>query len=123
MSFRDHFSQLAHDYARYRPQYPADLFEYLASLAPARRLAWDCGAGNGQAALQLAQYFDRVYATDASPEQIDHAYQHEKIEYRVEQAERASLASGSVDLVTVAVAVHWFDLDVFYQEVRRVLKP
>jgi SAM-dependent methyltransferase len=119
--FEDHFSPQAGDYARYRPHYPPELFEYLARIAPGRRLAWDCGTGNGQAAQELARHFNRVVATDASPEQIAHAIPHERIEYRVERAEEVDLAPGSVDLVTVAVAVHWFDLEQFYPAVRHVL--
>jgi SAM-dependent methyltransferase len=111
----------AGDYARYRPLYPPELFEYLASVAPGRRLAWDCGTGNGQAALELARYFDRVVATDASAEQLARALPHERIEYRVERAEDIKLAPGSADLVTVAIAVHWFNLERFYSAVRRVL--
>jgi SAM-dependent methyltransferase len=121
--FEDHFSGHAHDYAQYRPLYPADLFEYLASLAPERGLAWDCGAGNGQAALELAKHFKQVYATDASAQQIAQAVRHKRIAYAVEPAERVSLPPGSADLTTVAVAVHWFDFDRFYAEVKRVLKP
>jgi len=123
MSFADHFSQLAQNYSRFRPHYPAALFKFLATIAPSRGLAWDCGTGNGQAALQLVKYFDRVVASDASSEQIARAFPHDRIEYRVERAEQVTLASTSVDLVTVAVAVHWFDLDTFYEAVRRVLKP
>jgi SAM-dependent methyltransferase len=121
-AFRDHFSQLARAYAQYRPQYPADLFEFLAAAAPERELAWDCGTGNGQAALGLAAHFHRVLATDASPEQVAHAAAHPRVEYRVEPAEHTSLADGTCDLVTVAVAVHWFHFDAFYREVRRVLR-
>jgi SAM-dependent methyltransferase len=122
-AFEDHFSEHAQDYARYRPCYGPELFEYLASVAPARQLAWDCGTGNGQAAVELVKHFDRVVATDASAEQLAAAFPHERIEYRVERAEEPSLASASVDLVTVAIAVHWFDFDAFYREVRRVLTP
>ena len=123
MKFEDHFSAQSGQYAQYRPRYPDTLYAYLASIVPSHSLVWDCGTGNGQAAVGLAQYFDRVYATDASAEQIARAYPHEKVEYHVEQAEQISLESGSVDLVTVAQAVHWFDFDKFYAEVRRVLKP
>lgn len=119
-SFEDHFSAQSEEYARYRPRYPDELFAYLASLAPGRRLAWDCGTGSGQAAVDLARRFDRVVATDASPDQIAHAATHARIEYRVEPAEEAGLEPGSVDLVTVANAAHWFDLPKFYQVVRRV---
>ena len=123
MKFEDHFSAQSGQYAQYRPKYPDEMYAYLASIAPARSLVWDCGTGNGQAAVGLAQYFDRVYATDASAEQIAHAYQHDKVEYHVEGAEQVGLEFGSVDMVTVAQAVHWFDFDKFYAEVKRVLKP
>ena len=122
-TFEDHFSGHSEQYAQHRPQYPDEIYAYLASIAPARSLAWDCGTGNGQAALGLAKHFDRVYATDASAEQISHAYPHERVSYHAEPAEHVSLDNASVDLVTVAVAIHWFDFDAFYREVQRVLKP
>ncbi len=122
-AFEDHFSKQSQLYAQYRPKYPDELYAYLASLAPGHALAWDCGTGNGQAAVGLAKYFERVHATDASAEQIGRAQPHEKVEYRVEPAEDVSLGDYSADLVTVAVAVHWFSFDEFYSEVRRVLKP
>jgi SAM-dependent methyltransferase len=122
LDFADYFSRLAGDYARYRPHHPAELFEYLAGTAPSQELAWDCGTGSGQAALQLAEHFKKVVATDASVEQLANAFKHERVEYRAEPAERVSIASHTADLVTVAVAAHWFDLPAFYKEVRRVLK-
>ena len=121
--FEDHFSNHSEQYAQYRPQYPDEIYAYLASIAPGHSLTWDCGTGNGQAALGLAKYFDKVHATDASAGQISAAYPHDKIEYRVEPAEHISLPNSSVDLVTVAVAIHWFNFDEFYREVKRVLKP
>lgn len=123
MQFEDHFSRGAGDYARFRPTHPPALFEYLASVAPGRALAWDCATGNGQAAVALAGRFERVVATDASRDQIAHAVEHERVEYRVEPAEAVSLGDASADLVTVAVAIHWFDFDRFYAEVRRVVRP
>ena len=123
MSFKDHFSQQAHEYAKYRPRYPAALFEYLAALASARETAWDCATGNGQAALGLAPYFKRVLATDASAQQIGQAVAHERVEYRVAVAEHTDINSRSVDLITVAQALHWFRFEEFYAEVNRVLKP
>lgn len=121
--FEDHFSKQSQLYAQYRPKYPDEIYAYLASLGPGKSLAWDCGTGNGQAAVGLAKYFERVYATDASAEQIAHARAHERVEYRVEPAEHVSLSDSSTDLVTVAVAIHWFDFDAFYREVKRVLNP
>jgi SAM-dependent methyltransferase len=120
--FKDHFSGHSEDYARYRPNYPEALFEYLAQTAPARELAWDAATGSGQAALSLAKHFAKVHASDASAKQIENAQRHARIEYRVEPAEATSLKKNSVDLITVAQALHWFDLDRFYEEARRVLK-
>jgi len=122
MKFEDNFSAQSKQYAQFRPKYPDTLYEYLASIAPERSLAWDCGTGNGQAAVSLSKYFAKVYATDASAEQITHAYPHANVEYRVENAEHVALESESADLVTVAQAVHWFDFSEFYREVERVLK-
>jgi SAM-dependent methyltransferase len=121
--FRDHFSQQASTYAAARPRYPDVLYEHIAALAPRRSLAWDCATGNGQAARDLARFFERVLATDASAEQIAHAPTVANVEYRVASAENSGIASGSVDLVTVAQALHWFDFDQFYAEVRRVAAP
>lgn len=123
MTFKDHFSGHAGGYASFRPRYPEALFDFVARLPASRRLAWDAGTGNGQAALDLAERFERVVATDASAEQLALAEPHPGIEYRQARAEASGLATGSVDLVTVATAVHWFDFDAFYAEVERVLAP
>jgi SAM-dependent methyltransferase len=123
MNFKDHFSKQAADYAIFRPGYPQELFDYLGSIAPSRQVAWDCGTGSGQAAVGLALVFDRVIATDASEKQIANAQPHEHVEYRVAPAENSGIQSGTIDLIMVAQALHWFDLDRFYAEARRVLKP
>jgi SAM-dependent methyltransferase len=122
MSFKDHFSKQAGDYARFRPRYPREMFKYLGTVARSRALAWDCATGNGQAAIQLTNVFDRVIATDASEKQIANAEPHERVEYRVASAEESGLESGTIDFIMVAQALHWFDLPCFYKEVRRVLK-
>ena len=123
MSFKDHFSDHSGLYSRYRPDYPETLYRFLAGCVPSHQLAWDCATGNGQAALGLSPYFGKVVATDASAAQIQQAVAAENIDYRVVPAESSGLADTSVDLVTVAQALHWFDLDAYYIEVHRVLKP
>jgi SAM-dependent methyltransferase len=120
---QDHFSAISSQYAASRPGYPRALYEWLARIAPGRDRAWDCACGNGQAASDLAGYFSQVVATDLSAEQLREATPHARIEYRVAVAESSGLSAGSFDMVTVAQALHWFDLDPFYQEVRRVLRP
>lgn len=122
----DHYSSIAASYAAFRPRYPRALFEYAASLAPARagpRRAWDCGAGSGQATTDLAEFFDEVIGTDVSAKQIARAPRHPKVRWVVASAEVTPLASESVDVVTVAQALHWFDHARFYAEVRRVCVP
>lgn len=123
MSFKDHFSGHAAQYARFRPHYPRSLFEYLAKIAPARERAWDCATGNGQAAIGLAEYFGEVIATDASAQQITNAEPRSNIIYRAAAAEASGLETARVDLVTVAQALHWFDRTAFFREVNRVLQP
>lgn len=122
-TFADHFSQVAARYADFRPHYPASLFDYLATLVSKDSKVWDCACGNGQATSDLAARFSRVFATDASSEQIASAVAHPNVEYSVGLAEQSGLPTGSVRLLTIAQALHWFDLARFYAEARRVLAP
>jgi SAM-dependent methyltransferase len=120
--FKDHFSRQAAEYAKFRPRYPEALFRWLGSVAPAKELAWDCATGSGQAAVELANVFQQVIATDASEKQVGNAEQHSRVEYRIATAEESGLESNTTDLVTVAQALHWFDLARFEAEARRVAK-
>lgn len=122
-AFKDHFSTAAAGYAAHRPRYPQALADFLADAAPARDLALDAGCGSGQLSLTLAERFARVVATDASAAQIGGASPHPGIAYRLAPAERSGLPGASVDLITAAQAAHWFDLDAFYAETRRVARP
>jgi SAM-dependent methyltransferase len=117
------FSPLAAEYARSRPRYPEALFDWLAEQVPRRELAWDAATGNGQAAASLATRFARVVATDVSSEQLRHAFPAPNVEYRQGRAEEVDLPPGSVDLTTVAAAIHWFDLARFGTTVLRVGRP
>jgi len=122
-AFTNHFGAVSRQYAASRPTYPASLYEWLASQAPDRALAWDCGAGSGQASVALAAHFEQVLATDASAEQLAQAPAHPGVTWRIAPAQDSGLDEHVVSLVTVAQALHWFPLDAFYTEVRRVLKP
>jgi SAM-dependent methyltransferase len=123
VKFADHFSGVSAAYAAFRPRYPDALFDFLAREAPARDDAWDAGTGSGQAAVGLARHFSRVTATDASAAQIEQATPNARITYRVATAEASGLDDGSVDLVTAAQALHWFDRARFWSEASRVLRP
>lgn len=120
--FADYFSPAAAAYASYRPRYPDSLFAWLSSEARGRERAWDCATGSGQAAVGLAAHFARVVATDPSAAQLEHAEPNARIDYAAMTAERSAIATRSMDVLTVAQALHWFDRDSFYAEARRVLR-
>lgn len=121
--FKDHFSRQAEAYERYRPGYPQELFGFLATVAPSRDKALDVATGNGQAAVELAEWFASVRATEPSKSQLARARPHPRVEYACEPAERIGSPDACFDLVTAAQAAHWFDSARFYAEVRRVLRP
>ncbi len=121
--FKDHFSDAADAYAAFRPTYPDALYDFLAAGPALRQLAWDCGTGNGQCAVALADRFARVIATDASARQISRAVSAGNVRYRVAPAEDSGIEDAAVDLVTAAQAAHWFDTARFADEVRRVAAP
>lgn len=123
MHYHKFFDDKSEVYKSARPIYPDALIERFAELASERKLVWDCATGNGQAAVGLSKYFESVHATDVSNNQILNALGGENIEYHVEEAESSSLANESVDLITVAQALHWFKFESFWQVVDRVLKP
>ena len=119
----DRFSGHAADYARYRIDYPAELYDYVLSYVSGRQAAWDCATGNGQVAGALADHFEQVEATDLSETQLANAVKLPNITYQVATAEAAPFADERFDLVTVGQALHWFDVPVFHDTVQRVLKP
>lgn len=120
---KDNFSDQSEIYAKYRPVYPPGLYSFLISLVKERGSAWDCGTGNGQVAMELSKFFEKIFATDLSEEQIKNAVQGDNIFYSVERAEHTSFSDDSFNLIVVAQAIHWFDFDNFYKEVNRTINP
>jgi len=119
----DNFSQNSANYALFRPESPAEIFYFLYDHVDNFDSAWDCGTGNGQVANTLATRFKTVYGTDISATQLQHAQKRENILYKQERAEATSIPEHSIDLITIAQAIHWFDFDNFYKEVSRVAHP
>ncbi len=119
----DNFSTGGEGYALYRPESPKEVFDFLYAHVKGFDSAWDCGTGNGQVAAKLAERFKAVYATDISEDQLKHAPQRDNVIYRQERAEKTAFPDHSLDLITVAQAIHWFDFEPFYKEVHRVAKP
>lgn len=122
-AFADHFSVSAAQYSQFRPGYPPELFSYLAEVSPCRDCIWDCASGSGQAAIEASQYFRCVIATDASYQQLRNAQTADNIFYATCLAEQTPFIDRAFDLIMVAQALHWFKLERFYAEVRRLLKP
>lgn len=120
---KDRFSSDSKGYATFRPGYPKDLVDFVLAHTPERDRAWDCGTGNGQLAAMLAPHFTRVDGTDISTHQLSQAAALPNIHYSPQSAEKTDFPDGAFDLITVAQAIHWFDFERFYAEVRRVAKP
>ena len=124
----DRFSGHANLYAQYRIDYPDELYEFVLQAVPHRTTAWDCATGNGQVAGALADRFSYVDATDISETQLILAVQkpgaaRSNIRYQISPAEQTPFPTHTFDLITVGQALHWFDVDAFHREVRRVAKP
>jgi hypothetical protein len=122
MTAPDNFSRQASQYRASRPGYPAALFDFLAQSCVRHGRALDCATGNGQAATGLAPHFAEVVATDLSVAQLARAEAMPNVRYLAAAAEQLPLADGSVDLVTVAQALHWFDLAAFFAELTRIAR-
>ncbi|XP_075661564.1 uncharacterized protein LOC142631307 [Castanea sativa] len=123
------FDKQADFYANGRPTYPTEWYSMLAALTPHHSLAWDVGTGNGQAAIGIAEHYEQVVGTDVSEAQLKLAMPHPRIRYlhtplSITDDELVALIGGenSVDLITVATAVHWFELPKFYSLVTRLLR-
>src|SRR5688500_5647498 len=121
-SAMDHFSSTSREYSFSRPVYPDLLYKFLNDITPNKNMVWDCATGNGQAAIGLCKYFKNVVASDASKGQLKYQFNRNNIKYEMFPAEKANIQDNSVDLITVAQAAHWFDLDKFYKEVTRISK-
>src|SRR5690606_15220432 len=123
MEKKDYFSKQSKAYAAFRPAYPPELYDFIFQFISNRSDAWDCATGNGQVARYLAEHFDKVHASDISAQQVSNAFIADNIFYSIAPAERSGFPDRQFDLITVAQALHWFDLPSFYGEVKRVARP
>ncbi|MBJ9984044.1 class I SAM-dependent methyltransferase [Acinetobacter sp. S40] len=120
---KDLFSAQSQLYQQARPSYPQAVIQELLKHVPSQEFAWDCGAGSGQLTQLLAPYFDQIVATDLSANQLQHAPYFENVSYQVQAAEKSDFPAQCFDLIAVAQAIHWFEFDAFYTQVKRTLKP
>ncbi len=123
MEKKDLFSGHSKVYAAFRPTYPEALYTFLLSHVTGRSRAWDCATGNGQVAQRLARDFEIVHATDISAQQLQQAVALPNIQYELQPAEATTFPDAYFDLITVGQALHWFNFEAFFREVKRVAKP
>ena len=123
MNIHTLFDDKSEIYAQARPRYPTALYTWLSGVCSGHQAVWDVGCGSGQAAVDLRGIFDEVQATDVSSSQIESAPVYEGVTFSVQPAESTRFADDAFDAVCAAQALHWFDYEQFWPEVKRVLKP
>lgn len=109
------------EYARYRPTYPREIAPALAELSKEHGCALDVGCGTGQLTELLAPHYSTAVGIDVSHSQVAAATG--DAVYAVADASGLPVREKSVDLITVAQAAHWIDLDRFYHQVRASAVP
>ncbi|WP_243039922.1 class I SAM-dependent methyltransferase [Dyella sedimenti] len=125
----ERFSDRVADYVRYRPDYPVAMREWLErehGVNPEWRVA-DIGAGTGISARLFLDGGYRVTAVEPNEPMRRAAEQWlgDNPRFRAVDgnATATGLDGGSVDLVIVAQAFHWFDQAAARREFQRILRP
>jgi SAM-dependent methyltransferase len=119
-------AEIAVLYDRARPGYPPEAVAF--ALEPLRGrpdlCAVDVGAGTGKLTRQLCAAGVTTLAIEPAPgmrKVLKHAVSRAQV--LAGSAEELPLPAGSVDLVAVGQAFHWFDRDRALPELARVLRP
>ncbi len=114
------FSAVAGAYSRARPTYPFPAVDWLVGRTPQRVL--ELGAGTGKLTEALASRGHTVIATDPSAPMLHRLVDRLDVPTAQCVAENLPFRAGSFDLVVVAQAFHWFDLEPALTEIARVLR-
>ena len=116
---------IAARYRRARPRFHAEAIERIRRMAGVARFrrALDVGCGAGDSTHALAGVADEVVGVDSSPEMLAQAQPAEHLRFLHGRAEELDFAEGEFDLITVALALHWFDPAPFFAGCRKVLAP
>jgi len=122
VTYRNPFAAAADRYTEGRPYHHArTLRRALAGEKP--RVALDVACGTGLSTRGLAELGIAAVGVDVVPAMVARARADTALPYAVAAAEALPLAAGTVDLITVASGVHWFDQRRFAAEAARVLRP
>lgn len=117
---KDLFSESSDNYKKYRPVYPAKMYEMIYSRVSSFNNAADLATGNGQIAFELSEKFKNVFAIDLSENQLDQVLQKENILYSKQSVESTNLPSNFFNLITCGQAMHWLDGTKFNKEIKRI---
>lgn len=123
----ENFTGKAEAYAKGRPGYPKAAIEAIFSLAPLGTVFADIGAGTGKFTVKLAERGYSVFAVEPNADMRGQLaitlapFPNVKIMNGTDEA--TTLPDHSVDILTVAHALHWFNLNAFREECRRVVRP
>jgi ubiquinone/menaquinone biosynthesis C-methylase UbiE len=122
---KERFSVAADDYHRSRPGYPAALFDWIDGETGLPRAAWvaDVGCGTGVSTRPWASRGHWAVGLDPNAAMLAQAARAGGALYLRADAAAAGLRSASIDLVTVAQALHWLDFAAVLPEFRRILRP
>ncbi|MGH9417826.1 MAG: class I SAM-dependent methyltransferase [Terriglobales bacterium] len=124
MGFDAKFGRVASEFDRYRPGYPPDLFVCIFAAVQARDRALDLGAGTGISTRVLLEHFGEVIAVEPDPGMA--AFLRQSLpgaEVRNVTAEEDQQPDASLDLITIANALHWMDVPAVLERARRWLRP
>ena len=120
------FTGKAKAYAAARPGYPDEAINYIRSLVSTNAVFADIGAGTGKFTELIAQCGYQVYAVEPNADMreqlIATLVPFSNVEVVIGTAEKSTLPDKSVDVITCAQALGWFDLDDFLDECRRIGK-
>jgi SAM-dependent methyltransferase len=121
-SFQPKFGHAAEQFLRYRPDYPLELYGRILARVPerCRERAIDLGAGTGMVTGRLLPCFREVIAVEPDAQMAAKiAELFPRAVIRIITAEQCGQAQESVDLITIANALHWMDAEhVFANAVR-----
>lgn len=120
------FTGKAQTYAKARPGYPNEAIDYICSLIPPNAIFADVGAGTGKFTELLAARGYTVFAVEPNADMREQLAvtlaSHLNAKVINGSAENTMLQDHSVDVITCAQALHWFDPDAFRTECRRIGK-
>ena len=124
----ERYSAKTEDYARYRPDFPAEITQFLhaSGVIDYHSVIADIGSGTGRFTRLLLEKGNTVYGVEQNDAMRKKAEEllvpFSRFVSVAGRAEKTGLNAQSIDLITVAQAFHWFDKDKSLIEFKRIIK-